>query len=118
LYRDKNILVVEYLDQRLAFFIEKFGHQNLWLTDHSGEAIRYLIDYKYDYLFLGGDLGEYGGSCYDIAHYLSRHIENPNNRSTIIIHSWNPGEVQSILAELPTAMYHPYSEAFLSTLRI
>lgn len=114
--REKNILVVEYLPERVFFFIERFGNQNLDITESSNDGVRYLIDNIYDCMFLGGELGKYGGSCFDIAEFLYSHYDNPNNNSLIVLHSWNLSEVESILKLLPTAKYLPYNEASLCTM--
>ena len=49
--RDTNILVVDYVTDRIVFFIERFGHQNLDITENSSDAVRYMVDNIYDYLF-------------------------------------------------------------------
>lgn len=114
--RDRNILVVEYIPERVFFFIERFGNQNLDITESSNEGVRYLIDNTYDCMFLGGELGRYGGSCLDLAEFLHSHSDNPNNDSLIILHSWNLYEVGCISKLLPRAKYLPYNEASLCTM--
>lgn len=114
--RDKNILVVDYLTERVIFFIERFGHQNLDITENSNDAVRYMIDNFYDYLFLGGELGQYGGDCCDVAEFLVHHKDNPNYDSIIIIHSWDIASAGKMIKLLPEAKYFPFSESRFSTL--
>jgi hypothetical protein len=113
--KDMNILLVDYLTNRIIFFIERFGHQNLDITENSGDAVRYMIDNIYDYIFLGGELGKYGGNCCDVAEFLADHGENPNNGSNIIIHSWDIASVDRLIQLLPSAKYFPFNEVSFST---
>lgn len=112
--RDKNILVVDYVTDRVIFFIERFGHQNLDITENSNDAVRYMIDNIYDYLFLGGELGKYGGNCADVAKFLCKHSDNPNCDSIIIIHGLDISSVGSIISLLPSALYIPFNEEHFS----
>lgn len=114
--RDKNILVVDYITDRVIFFIERFGHQNLDITESSSDAVRYITDNFYDYLFLGGELGKYGGNCIDVASFLGHHTENPNYDSFIVIHSLDIASVSSMVKLLPEAKYVPFSESKFSTM--
>jgi len=114
--RDKNILIVDYVTDRIIFFIERFGHQRLDITENSSDAIRYLIDNFYDYLFLGGELGKYGGNCIDVASFLGNHTENPNYDSFIVIHSLDIASAGSMIKLLPEATYVPFSEAKFSNM--
>ena len=114
--RDKNILVVDYLTDRVIFFIERFGHQNLDITESSNDAVRYMVDNFYDYLFLGGELGPYGGNCCDVAEFLVAHKDNPNYDSIIVIHSWDIASADKMIKLLPEAKYFPFSESRFSTL--
>ena len=116
--RDKNLLIVDYITDRVIFFIEKFGHHNLDITENSSDAVRYLIENIYDFLFLGGELGKYGGNCIDIAEFLCDNEDNPNNDSVIIIHSWDLSSVDRMVRLLPNAKYFPFSEVGFSTLNI
>ena len=108
--RDTNILLVDYLTDRVVFFIERFGHQNLDITENSSDAVRYMIDNIYDYMFLGGELGKYGGNCCDVAEFLVEHAENPNNESLIVIHSWDVASAGRMIKLLPSAIYSPFEE--------
>ena len=114
--RDKNILVVDYITDRVIFFIERFGHQNLDITENSNDAVRYMIENFYDYLFLAGELGKYGGNCIDVAEFLVGHKDNPNYDSIIIIHSQDLASVGKMVRLLPEAKYYPFSEGRFSTL--
>lgn len=114
--RDKNILVVDYLTDRVVFFIERFGHQNLDITESSSDAVRYIIENLYDYLFLGGELGKYGGTCVDVASFLNYHTENPNHHSHIVIHSLDIMSAGEMIKLLPEAEYIPFNESQFSTL--
>jgi len=114
--RDKNILVLDHLSERVIFFIERFGHQNLDITENSNDAVRYMIDNLYDYLFLGGKLGPYGGNGCDVAEFLDHHKDNPNYGSMIIIHSWDIVSVDKMIKLLPEAKYFPFNEHRFSTL--
>jgi hypothetical protein len=114
--KEKNILVVDYATDRILFFLERFGHQNLDLTDASNDAIRYIMEKLYDYLFLGGELGEYGGTCIDVAEFLYYNKENPNNGSIIIIHSKEIASAGPMIKLLPEAHYFPFSESIFSSM--
>ena len=114
--RDKNILVVEYIPERVFFFIEKFGGLNLDITESASDGVRYLIDNIYDCMFLGDELDRRGASCFDIGEFLNSHSDNPNNESLIILHSWNLCEVGHMVKLLPHAKYFPYSESVFSTM--
>jgi len=111
-----DILVVEYIDSRVLFFIERFGHHKLDIADNAKLAIDYLENEIYDYIFLGGELGEGNGSGVDIATFLVGAVSNPNNYANIIIHSWNPIEALQMVDLLPKAKYEPFSEKTLSVL--
>lgn len=113
--REKNILVVDHLTERVIFFIERFGHQNLDITESSNDAVRYMIENFYDYLFLAGELGKYGGNCIDVAEFLIDHEDNPNHGSNIVIHSCDLASVVELIKLLPEAKYMPFSEGQFST---
>ena len=108
--------MVDYLTDRVIFFIERFGHQNLDITENSSDAVRYMIENFYDYLFLGGELGPYGGNCCDVAKFLNDHRDNPNYDSIIIIHSCDLASVSQMVKLLPEAKYFPFNEASFSTI--
>lgn len=114
----KDILVVEHIDDRIRFFIERFGHHQLDVIENTKDAIKYLSDNLYDYIFLGGNLGKDNGSCSDLAEFLADNSDNFNWNSSIIIHTWDFVEVDKMMSLLPQAKYLPYNEQELSTLNI
>jgi len=114
----QDILVVEYLTQRVIFFIERFGYHNLDIIETSRGGISYLKDNLYDYIFLGGKLGKEGDSGCEVAYFLNDEQGNPNVMANIIIHSWNLMEVDKMIQLLPQAKYLPFNEKQLSALSI
>ncbi len=113
-----DVLVVEYITPRVLFFIERFGHHKLDIADNIKLAIDYLENEIYDYVFIGGELGQGNGSGVDVAEFLVNNPANPNNYANIIIHSWNPVEALQMVNLLPKAKYEPFSEKTLSVLDI
>jgi len=113
-----DLLVVEHLTQRIIFFIERFGYHNLNIIETSKGGISYLKENLYDYIFLGGELGDEGGSGCEIAEYLNEEQGNPNTESNIIIHSWNLMVADKMMHLLPQAAYLPFDEKRLSVLAI
>jgi len=114
----KHILVVDCFTERINFFIEMFGNHHLDITENYKDAIFYLLSNTYDYIFLGGELGQGNGSGYAVVRFLVSNPENPNNRSKIIVHSWDILEVEGIHGILPSAKHVPFNEAVYSTLRL
>lgn len=110
-----DILIVDYLTDRITFFIERFGHHHLHIIENTEDAIVYLNDNLYDYIFLGGDLGKHGGYTSTIAEFLSQNPNNPNCNAEIIIHTWHAVEADDMIGLLPQAKYVPFSEAHFST---
>jgi len=113
-----DLLIVEHLTQRVIFFIERFGYHHLDIIENVNDAISYLNDNLYDYIFLGGDLGKESGSCVDVAKYLVYNEANPNLLTNIIIHSWSVADANQMVRLLPHAQYLPYNEKQLSVLEI
>lgn len=113
-----DLLVVEYLTQRVIFFIERFGYHNLDIVESSDGAINYLDENLYDYIFIGGELGEKDDSGVNVAKYLVDHQGNPNMFANIIIHSWCVAAASKMIKLLPHAHYLPFNEKQLSTLQI
>ena len=113
-----DLLIVEYLTQRVIFFIERFGHHHLDIIESSDGAINYLDDNLYNYIFLGGELGDENGSGVEVAKYLVDNGGNPNTFADIIIHCWNVSEANQMVRLLPHATYLPYNEKQLSVLEI
>ena len=112
-----NLLLVDYLSDRVMFFIERFGHHNVDIEETSAGAIQRLEDKAYDLIFIGGELGG-GGHGSDVAEWLADNPENENFNSSIFIHAWSPIDVEVSMKALPQARYVPYDEAIYSTLDI
>lgn len=109
-----NILILEDDLQRVRYFIERFGHHNLKITENASSAIDYLKKYVFDCIFLDNDLGLNNGSGTDVASFLYNNQRNLNNKSRVIVHSWNAGATESILSKIPNAIQAPFNtEIFL-----
>lgn len=110
-----DILIVEYLTERITFFIERFGHHHLHITENTEDAIAYLDDNLYDCIFLGGELGKHGGYASTVAKFLSQNPGNPNCNAEIIVHAWDTVEADDMIRLLPQAKRLPFSEVQFST---
>lgn len=109
-----KMLVLEDATQRVNFFLEKFGHYYLIITENAFTAIDHLKTTGFDYIFIDNDLGVDNGEGIDVASFLYNNPNNLNNKALIIIHSWNIVATESILSKIPTAMYAPFnSDLFL-----
>jgi len=110
----KNILVVDFLINRIIFFIEAFGHYNLDVIENSEGAIEYLKSKTYDYVLLSGNLAN-GDTCLRVAEFL---YDNPsiNNTAEVIIYTWNLEVADKILSLLSKAKYLPFNTKIFSTL--
>ena len=106
-----DILIVEHLTNRVIFFIERFGYHHLDIIENSKDAIIYLVNNLYDYIFLGGELGKNDGYGFDIASFLAENSGNPNCNSELIIHTWNIVEADMMIKLLPQAKYLPFDES-------
>jgi len=106
-----DILIVEYLTNRIIFFIERFGYHHLDIIENSKDAVIYLNDSLYDYIFLGGELGKDAGCGSDIAFFLAANSENPNYGAELIIHTWDILEAGAMIKLLPQAKYLPFNES-------
>jgi hypothetical protein len=107
----KDILIIDYLPDRVLFFIEWLGHHNLKVVDNVDDALWEIEFNKYDYIFLGGQFldDRYGGAT--VALYLNSHQTNPNySQANIVVHSWDIAEVEKVLTYLPRAIFVPYNE--------
>jgi len=104
-----NILILEDDLQRIRYFIERFGHHNLKITENATSAIDYLNKYVFDYIFLDNDLGQGNGSGVDVASFLYNNQNNLNNKARTIVHSWNAGATESILSKIPNAIQAPFN---------
>lgn len=109
----KRILVIDDDSERISFFIESFGHQRLDIIENTDDAISYLADNIYDYIFFGAEEEPVGS---EVAEFLSEQLDNPNNDARLIIHSWDVDEITRILELLPQASCLPFNEAAFSTM--
>lgn len=112
-----NLLLVDYLSDRVMFFIERFGHHQLDISETSDGAIQRLQNQLYNIIFLGGELGG-GGHGSDVAEWIAEHPENENYDAAIFIHTWNTIEVEVSMKALPHANFIPFDETIYSTLDI
>lgn len=112
-----NLLLIDYLKDRVMFFIERFGHHNVDIAETSIGAIQKLHNKKYDIIFIGGELGG-GGHGSDVSEWLSENSDNINFTSSVIVHTWNSVEADVSMKALPHAVFIPFDEAIYSTLDI
>lgn len=103
-----KVLILEDNNLRVKFFINMFYKCELKITEDAKEAIRYLENYTFNYLFLDNDLGMGNGEGVDVARFLNNHPENHNNSSTIVIHSWNSPAAIKMYDLLPCAIIAPF----------
>ena len=113
-----KILILEDDSFRITTFIEKFCDHDLVITESSKEAIHRINTEVFDYLFLDHDLGYYNGTGYDVALHLNKNLQNPNNKATIIIHSWNTPAVNSMVHLLYNARVIPFNTGDFFTLTL
>lgn len=99
-----KVLVLEDSIYRSKYFIEKYGYHDLTIVENAYMAIDLLDSELFDYIFLDNDLGTDNGEGLYVARFLSNNENNPNNNSTIIIHSWNNVAVKEMLNYLPNAI--------------
>jgi len=110
-----KILILEDSTARLVYFNEKFYKHELTMIENADRAIEYLEEQEFDCIFLDHDLGEGNGFGADVASYLYENPDNPNNQSTIVIHSWNVPGARAIKSLLPDAHFMPFgSDDFFS----
>lgn len=103
-----NILVLEDSVSRIKYFIERFSDHNLVVTENADDAINYLSEQVFDYIFLDHDLGDENGCGADVAAYLCDNIDNENNDAMVVIHSWNTPAAMSMKSELPNSKILPF----------
>lgn len=103
-----RVLVLEDDSSRVTSFIEKFGNHSLLITEDAFEAIAYLDEELFDYIFLDYRLGKDSGSGFDVAKFLESEPDNLNNEANIIIHSWDVAAVGEMLSKLPNAEFIPF----------
>ena len=113
-----KILILEDDGFRVRFFIERFGHHDLKITENAKNAIDYLTKFTFDYLFLDNDLGHGNGEGIDVADFLQHHSDNPNNQAITIVHSWNRPATDQIKARLPNAVAAPFNTDHFFNLRL
>lgn len=107
----KDILIIDYVPERVMFFIEWLGHHNLKIVDNVDDALWAVEFNSYDYIFLGGQFldDRYGGAT--VALYLHNHQTNFNyEKAKIVVHSWDIAEIEKIFKYLPQAIFVPYDE--------
>lgn len=114
----KRILLLEDDVFRVRFFVERFGQHKLKITENVEDAIEYLKDYKFNYIFLDNDLGSGNGEGIDVAKFLQNHPDNPNNKAVIIIHSWNIPATTTIKSILPGAISAPFNTETFYNLKL
>ena len=110
-----KILVLEDDSFRVKFFLEKFGEYDITITENAYTAINHLEEEVYDLIFLDHDLGDENGDGYDVAVYLFNSPWNLNNRSDIIIHSWNRPATKRMLGKISQAKHVPFNVNIFST---
>jgi len=110
----KSILVVDFLIDRIIFFIEMFGQHNLDIIENSFDAIDYIKEKKYDYILLSGHLLD-NDNCINVAEFLHKN-PNINKKAEIIVYSWDLASADKILALVPRAKYLPFNENVFCTL--
>ncbi len=113
-----KILILEDDGFRVRFFIERFGQYKLKITENAKTAINYLEEFEFDYIFLDNDLGKGNGEGIDVAEFLQHNPTNPNNKSIIIIHSWNIPATDIIKAMLPNSVSAPFNTDNFFNLRL
>ena len=113
-----RILILEDDSFRINTFIEKFWQHDLVITESAKEAIHRIDTEVFDYLFLDHDLGYHNGTGYDVALHLSKNPQNPNNKATIIIHSWNAPAVDNMINLLYYAKRVPFNTDAFFTLNL
>jgi len=116
--RKIRILILEDDGFRVRFFIERFGHHELKITENANNAIEFLKEFTFDYLFLDNDLGQGNGEGIDVAEFLHHNTENPNNYAITIIHSWNRPATDQIKARLPNAVAAPFNTEHFNNLKL
>ena len=106
-----RILILEDDSYRITTFIEKFYDHDLTITENAGNAIDFIKNNQYDYIFLDNDLGDNNGEGIDVASFLSKNPENINNKATFIIHSWNNPASEKIKSMLFSAKHIPFNSS-------
>jgi len=102
-----RILILEDSSERVRYFIERFCDHELTITENAQDAIVYLNEDVYDYIFLDHDLGPNNGTGADVASYLGSGM-SINTDAYVIIHSWNMPASAVMLRLYPGAFVLPY----------
>lgn len=113
-----KLLILEDDGSRVRFFIERFHKHDLTITENAQEAVYYLKNKVFDYIFLDNDLGPDNGEGKDVAKFLFNNVTNLNNRAIIIIHSWNRPATDAIKSWLPNAVAAPFNTGDFFNLRL
>lgn len=112
-----RIFVLEDSPERAKYFIERFADHEITITDDAKDAVVYLSEEVYDYIFLDHDLGDGNGSGADVAEFLSSDM-CINDDAVVIIHSWNIPASAAMLRMLPGAFVFPYGSQQFQRLSI
>jgi len=105
-----RILILEDNPKRHKLFREKFG-LHIVIVETTTEAIKLLLEKKWDTLFLDHDLGGQEmvpsgpGTGYEVACWLEEHPSYMPKQ--VIVHSFNPDGRKRMLAALPDAIDAP-----------
>ena len=110
-----KILILEDDNNRVKFFINMLQNHDLKVIESAYEAIQYLVECSFDYIFLDNDLGMGNGEGIDVARFIYDNHGNSNNSATIVIHSWNSPAAGTMKRLLPHAIIAPFrTDKFLS----
>lgn len=104
-----KIFILEDDSFRVNAFIEMFYSHDLTIIENAHDAIDILAENVFDYLFLDHDLGDGNGSGSVVSGFLKHNPDNLNNRSNIIIHSWNSPAAQAMKSDLPNSIWAPFN---------
>jgi hypothetical protein len=114
-----RILVLEDNSTRVNYFVEKYGNNELTITENAYDAINLLKEEVYDVIFLDNDLGyPENGHGVDVAKFLYENSDNENNNSYIVIHSWNTPAIERIQSYLPEAECAVYGSSYFFELEL
>lgn len=104
-----KILILEDDGTRVSNFIELLHIHDLTIIENAYEAVVLLEANIYDAILLDHDLGENNGNGGIVSSFLRAYPNNPNNKSLIIIHSWNIPASKNMLSDMPQAAYAPFN---------
>lgn len=101
-----RILILEDSADRMKEFCVLFGDNNLVIVNSAADAISFATTSKFDFIFLDHDLGgkvyvdsNNENTGYRVAKILPNSI---NNKTPIVIHSWNGPGVLKMMEALKT----------------